>query len=350
MLHRITSYAGSKRSPHPSALPLPIGWFAVAFAHELPSGGVLTRRALGRELVVFRTRSGAASVVDAYCPHLGAHLGQGGTVDGELLRCPFHGFSFDAAGHCVSTPYGGKVPAIRTESFAVREIDGIIYFHHDPSGAPPTWEIPTCGAAGWSPPLGRSWVFRSHPQEILENSVDFGHFATVHAYRAVTVTKPLTISGHYLTTGYSAIRAGGFFGKLDPSQSLRFANEIHTYGLGYSRVDIVVERLGLEIRQFVLPTPLDETTVELRAATSVKLFPAPVGAGRFFQWLPRARLARLLAQRISSLMDVELRPDFAIWENKRYLDNPGLAQGDGPIGRYRRWARQFYTDSQASSE
>jgi nitrite reductase/ring-hydroxylating ferredoxin subunit len=324
---------------------LPRGWFAVAFSDELPRGAVVTRRALGRELVLFRTASGAAHALDAFCPHLGAHFGHGGTVDGERLRCPFHGFCFDGDGHCVSTPYGGKTPAIQAEPFVVREIDGIIFLHHDPTGAAPTWELPACDATDWSAPITRSWVLRSNPQEILENSVDFGHFAAVHRYGGVAVTKPLHIAGPYLTIGYSAVRTGGFFGALDPARSIRFANEIHTWGLGYSRVDITVERLGLALRQYVLPTPLDGDTVELRSATRVQLFPAPRGAGRYFQWLPRASLARLVGQRVSRLMDVELKPDFRIWENKRYLENPGLAQGDGPIGRYRRWARQFYVES-----
>ena len=34
--------------------------------------------------------------------------------------------------------------------------------------------------------------------------------------------------------------------------------------------------------------------------------------------------------------------DRAIWENKIWLPVPALAEGDGPIGRYRQWARQFY--------
>jgi len=38
----------------------------------------------------------------------------------------------------------------------------------------------------------------------------------------------------------------------------------------------------------------------------------------------------------------EVESDVAIWEHKRYLDQPALAEGDGPIGKYRRWASQFY--------
>ena len=35
--------------------------------------------------------------------------------------------------------------------------------------------------------------------------------------------------------------------------------------------------------------------------------------------------------------------DIPIWENKRYVERPPLCEGDGPIGQYRRWARQFYS-------
>ena len=37
-------------------------------------------------------------VVHAFCPHMGAHLGMGGVVVGNSLRCPFHGWSFNASG------------------------------------------------------------------------------------------------------------------------------------------------------------------------------------------------------------------------------------------------------------
>jgi hypothetical protein len=32
-----------------------------------------------------------------------------------------------------------------------------------------------------------------------------------------------------------------------------------------------------------------------------------------------------------------------IWEHKRYLARPALAAGDGPLGLYRKWTRQFYS-------
>ena len=50
------------------------------------------------------------SIVDAYCPHLGANLGVGGRVQGNCIECPFHGWQFDGeTGQCVNIPYAEKV-------------------------------------------------------------------------------------------------------------------------------------------------------------------------------------------------------------------------------------------------
>lgn len=54
------------------ALPVPSGWYAVAFSDDLRPGNVLARMLGEHELVIFRTRSGVVTAMDAYCPHLGA--------------------------------------------------------------------------------------------------------------------------------------------------------------------------------------------------------------------------------------------------------------------------------------
>lgn len=91
-------------------LPIPQSWYAVAFADELAPGTLLTRQLAGGDVIVFRTRSGRVGVSDPFCPHMGAHFGFGGTVEGEEIRCPFHGFRFDASGACTATGYGTKPP------------------------------------------------------------------------------------------------------------------------------------------------------------------------------------------------------------------------------------------------
>jgi nitrite reductase/ring-hydroxylating ferredoxin subunit len=95
--------------PKYSTLPYPDGWFAACFSSELPPGSVLSRKLCDRDVIVFRTEAGVPAIVDAHCPHMGAHMGVGGRVEGEAIRCPFHGFRFAPDGACVSTPYGSKI-------------------------------------------------------------------------------------------------------------------------------------------------------------------------------------------------------------------------------------------------
>src|SRR6185436_3368986 len=61
-------------------LPIPNGWFAVAWSKDFVPGDVKRARYFGQDLVLFRTRDGHMRVLDAYCPHLGAHLAEGGRV------------------------------------------------------------------------------------------------------------------------------------------------------------------------------------------------------------------------------------------------------------------------------
>ena len=61
-------------------------------------------------MVLFRGKDGVAYALEAYCLHMGAHLGVGGqVVDEKCIECPFHGWLYDGAtGHCVGTYFMTK--------------------------------------------------------------------------------------------------------------------------------------------------------------------------------------------------------------------------------------------------
>ena len=88
----------------------PKGWYCVGYSDELAVGDVKSIHYFEKQLVMWRGEDGQVRMLDAYCPHMGAHLGRG-EVRGEHLRCPFHGFCFDADGICVATPYESRIPA-----------------------------------------------------------------------------------------------------------------------------------------------------------------------------------------------------------------------------------------------
>jgi hypothetical protein len=82
--------------------------------------------------------------------------------------------------------------------------------------------------------------------------------------------------------------------------------------------------------------PIDENTTEVR-----------------FTYVVRATgdkaATQGLAQAFVGEIDRLAMDDLEIWEHKAYLLRPALADNDGPIMRYRRWARQFYVDDVATA-
>lgn len=312
--------------------PYPYGWFAVAFSSELSNGKMLTARFIDRDIVVLRTASGAISAIEAYCPHLGAHLGHGGSVVGEEIRCPFHGFQFATSGRCTFSPYGTPPPAARLGVLEAREICGVVMVWHGPSGETP-WEIeaPDAGPE-WRPLRTKKLTLHSHPQEVTENSVDFGHLSELHGFRNVRVVRDLAADGPRLRTSYAFTRTMPLIGGIDTEIDIRVD------GLGFSLVEMTIPG-GWAIRQLVLTTPVGERGVVAHIATSLRTRAKGL-VGRAV-WRP---VETLIERAILYAVVLELRRDQPIWDNKKYLSRPALAAGDGPIGRYRRWARQFYSE------
>ncbi len=64
-------------------LPMPFGWFVIGYSDELAVGQVKPLRYFGQELVMWRGVDGQVRVLEAFCRHLGAHLGHGGRVQGN---------------------------------------------------------------------------------------------------------------------------------------------------------------------------------------------------------------------------------------------------------------------------
>lgn len=338
MIGAMESTRAAVAEARPLLPPYPTGWYALAMSSELRPGKVHAMTLAGQEIVLFRTHSGDVSAMDAYCPHLGAHMGYGGTVDGECIRCPFHGFRYDVNGNCTFIPNGTKPPPLAlVRTLPAREVHGVILAYFDPAGREPGWEIPDFDTEGWTDPLVKSWTFRGHPQETTENSVDFAHFAEVHQYSEVQTLKDATTAGPYLNAKYAMARPAGLFGR-----PVTAVFEIHVRGLGYSLVEVEVPQYGFEARLYVLATPIDGEQIRLRVALSLRKGIRPSRINPLLAPVPRAIVERLVARAIFAGLVHDVQQDFAIWEHKRYVQPPALAAGDGPVGTYRRWARQFY--------
>jgi phenylpropionate dioxygenase-like ring-hydroxylating dioxygenase large terminal subunit len=336
-VHDLAALLRDRRPPEPPPfaelqprLPYPDGWFAVAFADELRPGRMLRRRFMGEDLVVYRTRSGVVRVVEPHCPHLGAHLGHGGRVEGEEIVCPFHHFAFGTDGTCVRTGYGTRPPAMRLGQREAREVNGAILVWHHAGGAPPAWEVAPQSTDGFPAPFRFQATLVDHPQEIVENTVDTGHIPPLHGYAQARVVQPFSAHGPLFTIAVLVERALPLAGSIE----ILFDAVVH--GLGHIWATARIPRLGTAAVFQAMATPLDPVHVQIR-------FSAALRVGGSAASTRSQLLSRLLTATLGPAFRWDLGQDFPVWEHKVYLDQPRLAKGDGPIIAYRRWARQFYS-------
>jgi vanillate O-demethylase monooxygenase subunit len=175
-------------------------WYVAALSDEL-EGRPVARTLLGQPLVLFRTASGKAAVMDNRCPHRGAPLSTGEVV-GESLVCGYHGFSFETTGRCNHIPGGAVIPAKAcVRSYPVVDRWGWVFVwmgdlaHVDESLLP---NFRWTAEPGWAG--GRDYLHvRSNYTLVRDNLLDLTHARFVHkntlATSAVTDT-PIRTSLH----------------------------------------------------------------------------------------------------------------------------------------------------------
>lgn len=306
-----------------SPIGMPRGWFVVGFSQDLFPGTVVPVHYFDRQLVMFRDEDLHVVVLDAYCPHLGAHLGHGGCVKGNTVVCPFHAWAFDATGACVEIPYATKIPArARVRSYPVQERFDVIFVWFDPAGGPPAWELPeipeygTSAWTAWYPNLIR---VKTHPREIVENVADSAHFPTVHQTH-VSLFENI-YEGHKATQHTK--------GTATPPKGGTDAFEIWAtyHGPAFQLSDM---KGVLHVKLLLAHTPIDDGQLDLRFAVTLKK------AG--------ARTDEFAELYVENLR-LGFHQDIAIWEHKVFRPVPRLVEGDGPLGKLRKWYSQFYQEA-----
>jgi 3-ketosteroid 9alpha-monooxygenase subunit A len=305
----------------------PYGWYRAAFSEELPAGAVRPLHFLNRELVVWRSEAGHAHVMDAHCPHLGAHLGYGGRVEGCHLVCPFHWWEFDGTGENMRVPYAReRNRSAKIPTYPTRDRNGLILFWYHPQNEEPSFEVPeiaACTEPGWTDVERYSWTVHAPWQELAENGPDFVHLRTVHG--AVDVPE---LESYELEGPRQRLRARVNFDTPRGPQAGRI--ETDGWGPGFS----LARFSGIIDAQFVAAsTPIDFETIRVTHSYRVK-------------WLGEGEEARAATRRVGEALVRDLvrqeEEDILIFDHKIYQPRPRLSEADGPIGRFREWAAGFY--------
>jgi phenylpropionate dioxygenase-like ring-hydroxylating dioxygenase large terminal subunit len=320
----------ARRELEQGPLPFPNGWFAVAWSHELREGDVRPIHYFGEDMVLFRTRSGRARVLDAFCPHLGAHLGHGGRVMGETIRCPFHGWQYDgASGACSHIPYCERIPPqARVRSWEVQEKNRMVFVWRHAEGKPPEWdfpELPELDHPEWSQPRTFELEIPTHVQESHENNNDPVHFLYVHG---APETPPSEI--HYSADGrvYRTVSHGEW---EFPFGTFRTSLVRDSWGLGL--VGLRLTGIGdAGLLMYSSTTPIEERRVHSRWLLTATRDFVDVAGEEFMKGLTGG-----------------VQQDLPIWANKVYRARPVLCEADTYLAEYRKWVKQFYSDPAAGA-
>jgi 5,5'-dehydrodivanillate O-demethylase len=123
-----------KRLLHQSAADALMGkllrkfWQPVALSTDLKAGSACPIRVFGENLTLYRGKSGKPYLIAGRCAHRCSVL-HTGIIDGEQLRCMYHGWRYNGAGVCTDMPAEKKQRPneIRIAGYPAREYSGLIF-------------------------------------------------------------------------------------------------------------------------------------------------------------------------------------------------------------------------------
>ncbi len=157
-------------------------WYVAAWDHELIDGRLLARTILEQPIVLYRGDSGRPVALDNRCAHRGAKLSNG-RLEGDSVRCMYHGLKFDPSGRCVQIPGQDNIPPkLGVRSYPVVERDHLVWiWPGDPAGADPALivDIPYLRDPAWRGAPGYMH-YKANYLLIVDNLSDFVHLAFVH--------------------------------------------------------------------------------------------------------------------------------------------------------------------------
>lgn len=153
-------------------------WHPIATATELKREPVLSVRILGEQLALYRSETGKMGLVTERCAHRGCSLAYG-IPEEAGLRCPYHGWLYNAEGQVVEMPTEPATLPIRVAGYPVRELGGLIWAYLGPDPAPelPRWDLLVLDGYVRQILITRlpvNWL------QAMENSLDPMHFEHLH--------------------------------------------------------------------------------------------------------------------------------------------------------------------------
>ncbi len=186
-------------------------WQPVYPAGELPAGRAMPIRIMSEDFTLYRGEGGQPHLVDYRCAHRGTQLSTG-WVEGDCIRCFYHGWKYDGSGQCVEQPAEDVSFAsqVKIRSYPTQEYLGLIFAYLGDGGPPPLprhldFEREGVVDAGFSL---QAYNYFQH----LENSCDPVHVAFVHRnseYRGLSGCPQVSVEETDYGMEIRALRSNG---------------------------------------------------------------------------------------------------------------------------------------------
>ncbi len=223
------------------------------------SGWVTTKpqvtRVLGEDLVIYRTTNGVA-LVERRCAHRRVNL-EFGRVEGDCIRCPYHGWLYDPTGQCIEQPAEPEGSTfkdkIRIDAYPTQEVGGVVFGYFGPQPAPllPLYDTLTNDEGVVK--IIQTNLIQSNWLNLAENIPDLAHLPWLHggSFQVVSGKK---ISYHWEPREY------GFDNvmKIDDVEDIHRSQYCFPY---VNRFTVRPEKPGGPVqRSLMYRVPIDDTS------------------------------------------------------------------------------------------
>ena len=161
-------------------------WYACEFSSKITNKPKRITM-LSQDFVLYRDSTGQVVALKDLCAHRGAALSLG-KVEGDCIRCPYHGWKYNADGICIEIPSNQPGVLIhkraRVNTYPVQEKYGLVWLfwgNLPEKERPPLPPFPEFGDSAWRS-ISYELRWNAHYTRVVENSIDPAHAAFVHAH------------------------------------------------------------------------------------------------------------------------------------------------------------------------
>jgi phenylpropionate dioxygenase-like ring-hydroxylating dioxygenase large terminal subunit len=333
-------------------------WFAPLRSSDVVPGKITNFTFMGHDLIAFRDQANKVVVLDATCPHFGAHRGIGGRVVDGCVRCPFHGLHFDSNGQCVKGDFvrdAKHLRHVKSAPWTVQEAAASIFIWHGRDRERPDRPLRFAEPGffdGWSTPVTNAGR-RLAPTSVFfptENIIDIQHFYAVHFWQLDAIEREPAEDpdGSFRAVMRMTWTAGAqsphaLVRRLGKAYTSPFLFDIAILGPGMalSISTLGPEQGNLELMNIILITPTSPTDCQIRVVSTVKqTIDNPLS--KLARRVLGVGLEDLLGRVFLAIATKDFDGDEMIWTNRRFLSNPKPLPDDGPIIAYRQWCERFW--------